>query len=78
MVKYRPQILWFLSWGMGDAVGVGILYMFNLYAPDLLSGMRPSIGWLGFLLSWWIGGAFVVVCFGPIKKYAAERKTRRE
>ena len=37
MVKYRPQILWFLSWGMGGAVGVGILYMFNLYAPDILS-----------------------------------------
>ncbi len=66
MKRYRPQILSILHFGIGGTVSVGILYMLSLYAPDLFSEIPKGIGWwLGFLLSWWIGGVVGIVCFGP-------------
>ncbi len=76
MKKHRPQTSFFLSWGMGGAVVVGILYILSGYLPDLIP--RYPGGWLVFLLCWWAGGAIVAVCCGPFKGFAPKRTERRE
>ena len=69
--RYRPWIFSTLTYGIASTVGVGILYLFSLYGPDVY-GSRELFEHLGpveYALIFWISSALGVMRFGPIKAY---------
>ncbi|MDE0077256.1 MAG: hypothetical protein OXO50_07035 [Caldilineaceae bacterium] len=69
--KYRPRIISILVCGMASTTGIGILYLFSLYGPDVYGsrGLFEILGPVEYALICWIGSTLGVMRFGPFTAY---------
>ena len=66
MGHYRLIVLGILIWVMFGAVGVGILWLIDLYTPLSLNLVESKEGLIGSILIWCLSGATVIVLSGPL------------
>ncbi|MDE0463318.1 MAG: hypothetical protein OXH93_12960 [Caldilineaceae bacterium] len=80
--KYRPWILSTLTYGIASTVGVGILYLFSLYGPDVYGsrGLFEHLRPVDYVLIWWIVSALFELRLGLFKHICqkTERAAQRE
>ena len=66
MRHYLLHILGILIWVMFGAVGVGILWLIDLYTPLSLHLVDSKEGLILSFLGWCISGAIMIIFNGPL------------
>ena len=66
MRHYLLHILGILIWVMFGAVGVGILWLIDLYTPLSLHLVDSKEGLILSFLGWCVSGATIIILSGPL------------